>query len=98
MSDEHEHAEIDWIVFDGLVKTDVREVSRARDDAIAERLVRGEGAAGVILGCTEILLPMRKDDRPELPMSDTTRLHCEAATERAFPRQYENVDEVVAEG
>ena len=79
-----ERAEIDRIIFDELVKADVREASRARYYEIAERLMREEGAEGVILGCTEIFLLMRQDDRPDMPMFDTTRLHCEAAVERAL--------------
>ena len=79
-----ERAEIDRIIFDELVKANVREASRARYYEIAERLVQDEGAEGVILGCTEIFLLMRQDDRPNLPMFDTTRLHCEAAVEMAL--------------
>ena len=79
-----ERAEIDRIIFDELVKANVREVSRARYYEIAERLVRDEGAEGVILGCTEIFLLMRQDDRPDLRMFDTTRLHCEAAVKKAL--------------
>ena len=80
-----ERTEIDRIIFDELVKADVREESRATYYEIAERLVREDGAEGVILGCTEIFLLMRQQDRPDLPMFDATRLHCEAAIDRALP-------------
>ena len=85
--DPAERAEIDRIIFDELVRDDVHDFSRARYHSIADRLVREAGAEGVILGCTEIYLLMRQEDRPDLPMFDTTRLHCAAAVERALSPQ-----------
>lgn len=83
---EGEREEIDRIIFDELVKFEVREASRERYLAIAERLRRDKGAQGLILGCTEIFLLLRQEDRPDLPMFNTTRLHCEAAVEFALGR------------
>jgi aspartate racemase len=37
----------------------------------------------VILGCTEITLLVRPEDSV-LPVFDTTRIHCEAALDRAL--------------
>lgn len=42
-----------------------------------ERLV-ARGAAGIILGCTEIALLVGPGDAP-VPLFDTTRIHAEAA-------------------
>lgn len=94
--DDAERAEIDKIIFDELVKNDVREASRERYYGIADRLVREEGAQGVILGCTEIFLLMRQADRPGLPMFDTTRLHCEAAVEAALGQGESEADRMSA--
>lgn len=79
-----EQDEIDRIIFDELVKFDIRDTSRQTYLAATDRLVRQAGAQGVILGCTEIPLLMRPEDRPDLPMFDTTRLHCAAAVDFAL--------------
>lgn len=79
-----ERADVDRIIFDELVKFDVREASRRRYLQIVDRLVRDQGAEGVILGCTEIPLLLRPEDRPDLPMFDTARLHCHAAVDVAL--------------
>lgn len=44
---------------------------------ICERHVRGDGADGVILGCTEIPLLLEQGD-VSVPMIDTTQVHAEA--------------------
>ena len=49
---------------------------------VIRRLV-AEGAQGVVLGCTEIELLITADDSP-VPVFPTTRLHVEAAVERAL--------------
>jgi aspartate racemase len=60
----------------------VRDESRRAYVAAIERL-RERGAEGVILGCTEITLLIGPEDSP-LPTFDTTRIHVEAAVERAL--------------
>ncbi|MDX8148532.1 aspartate/glutamate racemase family protein [Lentzea sp. BCCO 10_0061] len=68
------------IIYDELCLGIVREQSRrAYQDVIA----RFEGAEGVILGCTEIELLLSQADVP-VPVFPTTRLHVEAAVERAI--------------
>ena len=52
--------------------------SRHRFEQIVDRLVKEEGAEGVILGCTEIPLLMRDADI-SVPTFNTTRLHSAAA-------------------
>lgn len=81
---EAEQAEIHRIIFEELVKDDVRAESRATYLEILDRMVREDGAEGVILGCTEIFLLLRPEDRPGLPMFDTTALHCRAAVDFAL--------------
>ncbi|MCT8266631.1 amino acid racemase [Afifella sp. JA880] len=86
-----ERAEIDRIIFDELVKDVIRPQSKARYLEIAGRLAREEGAEGLILGCTEIFLLIDQKDRPDFPMFNTTRLHCEAAVDYALTNALEAV-------
>lgn len=62
----------------GVVKDESR---RAYQDVIAALV--GEGAEGVILGCTEIELLIRQEHSP-VPVFPTTRLHAEAAVTAAL--------------
>ncbi len=56
--------------------------SRTAYQAVIARLANG-GAQAVILGCTEIMLLIGAEDSP-VPLFDTTRLHAEAALDRAL--------------
>ncbi|MFD9697887.1 aspartate/glutamate racemase family protein [Lentzea sp. NPDC059081] len=77
---EDDRATVHRIIYDELCLGIVRDESRrAYQDVIA----RFDGAQGVILGCTEIELLISQDDVP-LPVFPTTRLHVEAAVERAI--------------
>jgi aspartate racemase len=74
-----DRATVHRIIYDELCLGVVRDDSRrAYQDVIA----RFEGAEGIILGCTEIELLISQADVP-LPVFPTTRLHVEAAVERA---------------
>ena len=70
------------IIYDELVKGDVREESRQAYRRIIADLA-GAGAGGIILGCTEIGLLVGPDDSP-VPIFDTTPLHAQAAVEWAL--------------
>jgi aspartate racemase len=75
-----DRATVHRIIYDELCLGIVRDESRrAYQDVIA----RFEGAEGVILGCTEIELLITQADVP-FPVFPTTRLHVEAAVERAI--------------
>jgi aspartate racemase len=75
-------AELDRVIYDELVLGIVDERSRALyREAIAD-LVRA-GAAGVVLGCTEIELLVRPEDSP-VPTFPTTALHAAAAVRFAL--------------
>jgi aspartate racemase len=75
-----DRATVHRIIYDELCVGVVRDESRrAYQDVIG----RFDGAEGVILGCTEIELLITQDDVP-LPVFPTTRLHVEAAVERAI--------------
>ncbi|MFI6095225.1 aspartate/glutamate racemase family protein [Lentzea sp. NPDC051213] len=75
-----DRATVHRIIYDELCLGIVRDESRrAYQDVIA----RFDGAEGIILGCTEIELLIGQADVP-LPVFPTTRLHVEAAVERAI--------------
>lgn len=69
---------VDRIIFDELVRRDLRENSKREYLRIIEAL-KTEGAQGVVLGCTEIFLLIGQADLPDFPVFDTAELHVEAA-------------------
>jgi aspartate racemase len=74
-----DRATVHRIIYDELCLGIVRDESRrAYQDVIS----RFDGAEGIILGCTEIELLIGQADVP-LPVFPTTRLHVEAAVDRA---------------
>jgi aspartate racemase len=70
------------VIYDELCLGIVKETSRAAYVAVIDRLVAA-GAQGVVLGCTEIELLIGPGD-VRVPVFPTTRLHVEAAVERAL--------------
>lgn len=82
---EADIAIVDRIIFDELVRRDIRPASRAEYLRVVDAL-RAAGAEGVILGCTEICLLIGQDDLPGFPVFDTTALHVEAAVDYALGR------------
>jgi aspartate racemase len=83
---EEEQTEIDAVIFDELVKNVVCATSKQQYLTIADRLARDEGAEGLIMGCTEFFLLIGQSDRPNFPMFNTTKLHCEAAIRMALTK------------
>lgn len=80
--DDEGRADVHRIIYDELVRGEIKASSRRRYQAVIENL-RGEGAQAVILGCTEIGLLIGPADSP-IPSFDTTRLHACAAVEWAL--------------
>ena len=80
--DEAERDMVHAVIFDELVRGEVREESRRRYLTVIERMVAA-GAEGVIAGCTEIelLVPPAAVPYPYFP---TTALHAQAAVEAAL--------------
>jgi aspartate racemase len=76
---------INKVIFDELVRNDIRNESRQEYVRIINRLADEEGAEGVILGCTEIPLLVHQGD-VKIPVFDTTRIHAEAAVDYALGR------------
>lgn len=70
------------VIYDELCHGIVRDASRAAYQQIIAGL-QAEGAQGVILGCTEIMLLIGPQDSA-LPVFDTTALHAMAAVDMAI--------------
>ena len=81
--DKREQSVLDRIIFDELVRRDLKPESKAIYLDVIDRL-RSRGAEGVILGCTEIFLLVSQQDRPGFPMFNTTALHVERAVNIAL--------------
>jgi aspartate racemase len=78
-----ERDQINTVIFDELCTAQFKDESRQAFIRIIERLVREDGAEGVILGCTEIPL-LIKQDNVSVPVFDTTAIHAEAAVDYAL--------------
>lgn len=76
---------VDRIIFDELVRGDLRPESKAEYLRVVEAL-RAEGAEGVILGCTEIFLLINQSDFRDFPVFDTTALHIQAIVDFALEK------------
>lgn len=83
MPNEPAQEVVDQIIFDELCAGIFSEGAKARYLEIIDDLAR-QGAEGVILGCTEIPLLVKQEDRPDFPMFDTTGLHVEEAVDYAL--------------
>lgn len=77
-----DRAEIHRIIYEELIAGHILENSRESYRETITRLV-GEGAQGIILGCTEIGLLVDQSNSL-VPMFDTTKLHCAAAVDFAL--------------
>jgi len=75
-----DRATVHRIIYDELCLGVVKDESRRAYQDVIGRLT---GAEGIILGCTEIELLISQDDVP-VPVFPTTRLHVEAAVEKAI--------------
>lgn len=80
--EEADRALVHAVIYDELCRGIVTASSRAAYTEVIGRLAAA-GAQGVILGCTEIELLVGPEDSP-VPVFPTTRLHVEAAVNRAL--------------
>ena len=71
------------VIYDELCLGIVKDSSRDQYTETIDHLVK-RGAEGVILGCTEIGLLIKKGDS-QIPVFDTTVIHAEAAVDYALP-------------
>ncbi|MFT8730676.1 MAG: amino acid racemase [Acetobacter fabarum] len=82
---ENDKQIVDRIIFDELVRGNLRPESKAEYLRVVEAL-RAEGSEGVILGCTEIFLLINQPDFPAFPVFDTTALHIQAIVDFALEK------------
>ena len=80
---EPDRARLHAIIFDELVQGRFKMASKDALVAMTESAVRGEGADGVILGCTEFGLLVKPEDLPG-PVFDTAEIHAKAAMDFAL--------------
>lgn len=80
--DESDRTTVHDVIYQELVRGEVREESKRSYLDVIERL-RATGAEGVIAGCTEIELLVGADD-VAVPWFTTTRLHAHAAVDAAL--------------
>jgi aspartate racemase len=69
---------INRIIFDELCNNYIVEDSKIQYLKIINRLIKEEGAEGIILGCTEIPMLVKQED-VSVPVFNTTIIHSEAA-------------------
>jgi aspartate racemase len=70
------------VIYEELVLGKVKERSREEYLRIMNKL-KGEGAEGVIEGCTEIVM-LVKQKHTDIPLFDTTAIHAKKAVEKAL--------------
>lgn len=80
--DARHHAEVNRIIYDELVHGKVLDSSRRTVVALIDELWDA-GAAGLVLGCTELELLVHQADS-DLPLFPCTTLHVAAALDRAL--------------
>lgn len=77
---------VNHIIFDELCLGKRKDTSKRELLRIVDSLA-GQGAQGVILGCTEIGLLVKQEDTP-LPVFDTTLIHAHRAVELALEEKH----------
>ena len=80
--DEPDRRIVHDVIYDELCKGVIRDGSREEYRRVMADLA-ARGAAGILLGCTEIDLLVDQSDSP-VPVFDTTRIHVERAVELAL--------------
>ncbi len=83
--DEGDRKIVHDIIYHELVSGIIRDESRAQYRQIIQNLV-DQGAQGIILGCTEIMLLVSQEDSA-VPVFDTTEIHALAAVDKALEDQ-----------
>ncbi|MEX2469571.1 MAG: aspartate/glutamate racemase family protein [Pseudohongiellaceae bacterium] len=75
--------EVHRVIYEELCLGNIQERSRQRYLAAIDELADA-GAQAIILGCTEIAM-LIDQGMTNIPLYDTTLLHCQAAVQRALP-------------
>lgn len=69
--------EIDRIIFDELCKGEIKDSSRQYYIDVINDMIKQNNIEGVILGCTEIEMLIKKEDL-DIPIFDTTQSHIDS--------------------
>lgn len=69
--------EIDRIIFDELCKGEIKDSSRQYYIDVINNMIKQNNIEGVILGCTEIEMLIKKEDL-DIPIFDTTQSHIDS--------------------
>jgi aspartate racemase len=83
--DEEDREVVHRIIYDELCMGETKLSSKTKYTDIIDRLAK-KGAEGIILGCTEIGLLVKKGDT-RVPLFDTTKIHAIAAVKYALEPQ-----------
>ena len=75
--DEESINEIDRIIFDELCKGEIKNSSRDYYISVINNMIQQNDIKGVILGCTEIEMLVKKTDL-DIPVFDTTQSHIDS--------------------
>ena len=84
--EEEQINEIDRIIFDELCKGELKESSKKYLVDVINKMVIEDGIEGIILGCTEIEMLVKKDDL-SIPIFDTTQTHIDTIVDYSLERQ-----------
>ena len=84
--EEEQINEIDRIIFDELCKGELKESSKKYFVDVINKMVIEDGIEGIILGCTEIEMLVKKDDL-SIPIFDTTQTHIDTIVDYSLERQ-----------
>ncbi len=82
---EEEIKEIDRIIFDELCKGVINSKSNKYYLDVINKMKEEKNIEGVILGCTEIEMLVKKDDL-DIPMFDTTQSHIDAIVKKVLTK------------
>jgi aspartate racemase len=80
--DDEDRISVHRIIYEELVHGKIKDASRSIYQHIIGKSIN-RGALGVVLGCTEIPLLIKKED-VSIPIYDTTRIHAETAVAYAM--------------
>lgn len=78
--------EIDRIIFDELCKGEIKDDSRDYYKNVIQNMIEENGIQGIILGCTEIEMLIKKEDL-DIPIFDTTQSHIDAIVDYALEKK-----------
>lgn len=82
---KEEIKEIDRIIFDELCKGIIKEESNQYYINVIDKMKKEDNIQGVILGCTEIEMLVKKDDL-DIPMFDTTQSHIDSIVKKVLTK------------